>query len=35
MFGPCFVVHHLVPFLVLRSSCWERERDGNFTLVVF
>ena len=26
VFGHCFVVQHLVSFLVLQSSCWGRER---------
>ena len=26
IFGPCFVVQYLVPFLVLQSSRWDRER---------
>ena len=28
MFGPCFVVHDLVPFLILRISRWEERADG-------
>ena len=26
VFGPCFVVQYLVPFLVLQSIRWGRER---------
>ena len=31
-FGPCFVIHYLVSFLVLQSYFAEDERAGCFTL---